>query len=92
MAMKTQNLSDEYIADLGHRIKVIRTFLRLDQRQFSELMKTAQSQISKIEAGKSAPTLYQLVKVKRLAEENDYLRENLSWDWILDGKGKVIIG
>lgn len=92
MAMKTQNLSDEYIADLGHRIKLIRTFLRLDQRQFSELMKTAQSQISKIEAGKSAPTLYQLVKVKRLAEENDYLRENLSWDWILDGKGKVIIG
>ena len=92
MAMKTQNLSDEYIADLGHRIKLIRTFLKLDQRQFSELMKTAQSQISKIEAGKSAPTLYQLVKVKRLAEENDYLRENLSWDWILDGKGKVIIG
>ena len=92
MAMKTQNLSDEYIADLGHRIKLIRTFLKLDQRQFSELMKTAQSQISKIEAGKSAPTLYQLVKVKRLAEEDDYLRENLTWDWILDGKGRAIIG
>ena len=92
MAMKIQNLSDEYIAELGHRIKLIRTFLKLDQRQFSELMKTAQSQISKIEAGRSAPTLYQLIKVKRLSEEDEYLRENLTWDWILDGKGKGVIG
>ena len=92
MSMKTQNLSEEYLADLGHRIKLIRTYLRLDQRQFSELMETAQSQISKIEAGKSAPTLNHLIKIKRLSEKNDYLRENLSWDWIIDGKGKAIVG
>ena len=89
--MKTQNLSNEYIANLSHRIKSIRTFLKLDQSEFSELMKTTQSQISKIEAGRSAPTLYQLIKMKRLTEENDFLRKNLGWDWILEEKGRGII-
>ena len=88
--MKTQRLPDEYLLELGHRLKVIRTLLKLDQRQMSELMKTGQSQISKIESGRSAPTLHQLIKLKRLAEKNDYLRENLSWEWILEGKGKGI--
>ena len=90
--MKTQTLPEEYLQELGHRLKVIRTFLKLDQRQMSKLMKTGQSQISKIEAGRSAPTLYQLITIKKITEENDYLRENLSWEWILEGKGKGIIG
>jgi transcriptional regulator with XRE-family HTH domain len=90
--MKTQNLPAEYLIGLGLRLKVIRTFLKLDQRQMSKLMKTGQSQISKIESGRSAPTLSQLIRIKRLSEENDYLRENLSWEWILEGKGKGIIG
>jgi len=48
--------------------------------------------MSKIESGRSAPTLQELTRIKRLAEENDYLRDNLSWEWIMDGKGKGIIG
>ena len=92
MPMKTQKLPEEYLLELGHRLRIIRTFLKLDQRQMSELMKTGQSQISKIEAGRSAPTIYQLFKIKKIAEEDDYLRENLSWEWILEGKGKGIIG
>ena len=58
----------------------------------SELMKTGQSQVSKIELGRSAPTLFQLRTIKKLADEDNYLRENLTWKWILEGKGKGIIG
>ena len=90
--MKTQRLPEEYLSALGHRIKIIRTLLKLDQKQMAELMKTGQSQISKIEAGRSAPTLSQLFRIKRIAEEDDYLRQTLSWDWILEGKGKGIVG
>ena len=91
--MKTKNLpSDEYLQELGHRIRIIRTFLKLDQKELSKLLKIGQSQMSKIESGRSAPTLQELISIKRLAEENDYLRDNLSWEWIMDGKGKGIIG
>ena len=90
--MKTQKLSREQLKALGHRLKVIRTILNLDQRQMSEFMGTAQSQISKIEIGRSAPTLYQLIKVKEISDKNDSLRENLTWEWIMEGKGKGIIG
>ena len=91
--MKTKNLpSDEYLQELGHRVKIIRTFLKLDQKQLSKLLKIGQSQMSKIEAGRSAPTLFHLTRIKKLAEEDEYLRDNLSWEWILEGKGKGIIG
>ena len=90
--MKIQKLPDEYLEKLGHRLKVIRTLLKLDQRQMSKRMKTGQSQISKIEAGRAAPTLHQLMTIKRMAEEDEYLRVNLSWEWILEGKGKGIVG
>jgi len=91
--MKTKSpLSDEYIQELGHRLKIIRTFLKLDQKEMSKLLKIGQSQMSKIESGRSAPTIQELTRIKRLAEENDYLRENLSWEWIMDGKGRWIIG
>jgi len=91
--MKTKNLPpDEYLQELGHRVKIIRTFLKLDQKELSKLLKIGQSQMSKIESGRSAPTLQELTRIKRLAEENDYLRDNLSWEWIMDGKGKGIIG
>ena len=90
--MKTKNLpSDEYLQELGHRIRIIRTFLKLDQKELSKLLKIGQSQMSKIESGRSAPTLQELVRIKRLAEENDYLRDNLSWERIMDGKGKGIL-
>ena len=91
--MKTKNLpSDEYLQELGHRIRIIRTFLKLDQKELSKLLKIGQSQMSKIESGRSAPTLQELIRIRRLAEENEYLRDNLSWEWIMDGKGKGIIG
>ena len=91
--MKRKSLPpDEYRQELGHRVKIIRTFLKLDQKELSKLLKIGQSQMSKIESGRSAPTLQELTRIKRLTEENDYLRENLSWEWILDGKGKGIIG
>jgi len=90
--MKTQKLSKEYLLDLGHRLKIIRTVLKLDQRQMSEVLGTAQSQISKIEIGRSAPTLHHLLMIKKVAGEDEYLGENLTWEWILEGKGKGIVG
>ena len=91
--MKTKSPpSDEYLQELGHRVRIIRTFLKLDQKEMSKLLKIGQSQMSKIESGRSAPTIQELTRIKRLAEENDYLRENLSWEWIMDGKGRGIIG
>jgi len=90
--MKTQKLSREYLLDLGHRLKIIRTVLKLDQQQMSEFIGTTQSQISKIEIGRSAPTLYHLLMIKKVAEKADYLRDNLTWEWMVEGKGKGIIG
>jgi transcriptional regulator with XRE-family HTH domain len=90
--MRIQKLPHEYLQNLSHRLRIIRTFLRLDQKEMAKLMKTGQSQVSKIESGRSAPTLYQLRTIKNLADENDYLRDNLTWEWILEGKGKGIIG
>jgi len=90
--MKTQRLSQEYLRDLGHRLRIIRTILKMDQKQMSEMIGTVQSQISMIEAGRSVPTLHQLNRIKKIADEDEYLRENLSWEWILEGKGKGVIG
>lgn len=90
--MKTQRLPKEYLKQVGHRIKIVRTYLNMDQKQLSERINTAQSQVSKIEIGRSAPTLYQLLIIKQLAEENAYLRENLTWEWLLEGKGRAMIG
>jgi transcriptional regulator with XRE-family HTH domain len=90
--MKTQNLSNQYRKGLGLRLRIIRTFLKLDQRQLAKHFKTGQSHVSKLEAGASAPTLFQLITIKKLAEKDKYLRENLSWEWILEGKGKGLVG
>jgi transcriptional regulator with XRE-family HTH domain len=90
--MRNHEFKDGYLAEFGHRLKLIRTYLKLDQKQLSELMNTAQSQISKIESGQSAPTVYQLMKIKEIAERDNNLRENLSWEWLLRGKGKGVFG
>jgi transcriptional regulator with XRE-family HTH domain len=73
-------ITEEYLQEIDHRLRIIRTFLELDQRQMAKLMKTAQSHIFKIESGRSAPILYQLIKIERIAEEDNYLRESLSWE------------
>ena len=88
--MKIQNLKSEYLIDLGHRIKLVRTFLKYDQKMLAEFLSTVPSQISKIESGKSAPTLYYLLRIKELVDQDDYLRENLSWDLLLEGKGRGV--
>ena len=88
--MKVQRLSPDYLAELGNRIKLIRTYLKYDQKQLSQYLRTAQSQLSKIEAGKAEPGVYHLLMVMKLADTDDYLRENLSWTWLLEGKGKGV--
>jgi len=43
-----------------------------------------------IEAGKAEPGIYHLLMIKKLAGTDDYLRENLTWAWLLEGKGKGV--
>jgi len=88
--VKTQKLTRDYLQALGHRFRLIRVLLRYDQKQMSEALDTAQSQVSKIEAGLAGPTLYQLLKLKHLMEQHSDSCE-VSWSWILEGKGKGII-
>ena len=84
--MKTR-LTEKYLKELGLRLKLLRTSMNLDQTTLAEIMRIGQSQVSKIELGQAAPTLYHLLTIKRIAEENDTeLLENLSWEWILEGK------
>ena len=89
--MKVRRLSEEYLTELGYRIKLIRTYLKYDQKQLSQYLKTSQSQLSRIESGKVEPSLYYLLMIKKLADSDDYLRENLSWSWFLEGRGKGVL-
>lgn len=88
--MKQQRLSPEYLAEIGNRIKLVRTSLKYDQKQLAKYLRTAQSQLSKIEAGKAEPAIYHLLMIKKLADTDEYLRENLTWSWLLEGKGKGV--
>jgi transcriptional regulator with XRE-family HTH domain len=88
--MKQQRLSPEYMAEIGNRIKLVRTYLKYDQKHLSRYLRTAQSQLSKIEAGKAEPGIYHLLMIKKLADTDEYLRENLTWAWLLEGKGKGV--
>ena len=85
-----QRLSPEYLSEIGNRIKLVRTHLRYDQKQLAKYLRTAQSQLSKIEAGKAEPGIYHLFMIKKLADTDDYLQENLTWSWLLEGKGKGV--
>jgi len=89
--MVTRRISDDYLFVLGQRIKIIRAFLELGQKQLAALMGVTQSQLSKIEAGRSVPTLHQLLLIKELAEGNERLGDQLTWEWLLQGKGQGII-
>ena len=88
--MKVQHLSKGYLEELGHRIKVVRIFMKLEQKDLANHMKTGQSQVSKIEAGEASPSLYHLLMIKKLADEDENLRGKLSWSWLLEGKGAGI--
>ena len=90
--MKKERLPKDYLTAIGHRIKLVRTYLNLDQKEMSVLLETAQSQVSKIEAGKSAPTLYQLLKIKQALEKEPHPDRVVSWSWLLEGRGKGVIG
>ena len=87
--MRIQKLPEKYMEELGLRIKLVRTYMRLEQKEFALKLKTAQSQISRIESGKTVPSLHHLLRIKSLADHHSKLEGELSWNWLLDGKGKM---
>ena len=88
--MKVQRLSPEYLTELGTRIKTIRTFLKYDQKKLAQYLRTVPSQLSKIESGKAEPGIYHMLMLKKLADTDEYLRDNLTWSWLVEGKGKGV--
>lgn len=90
--MKIRQLTDEYLFELGHRIRVVRTFLRLSQRDFALEIKTSAAHVSKLESGQCPPNLFHIIRIMELAKQDAYLKEHLSWDWLLEGTGKGVLG
>ncbi len=77
--MKTKN-QEEVRLDLkaiGQRVREIRGF-QLKQTEFAKILGIGQTQLSKYERGKSAPTPEILLKLKRHSKK--------STDWILTGE------
>jgi transcriptional regulator with XRE-family HTH domain len=87
--MKVQRLPDKYLEGLGLRIRLTRTYLRLEQKDLAQRLKTGQSQVSKIEAGKAAPSLYHLLTIKELVDKDQNIKGELSWNWLLNGQGNI---
>ena len=87
--MGVRRLPEAYLEDLGYRIKLTRTYLRLEQKDLARSLHTGQSQISKIEAGKVGPSLYHLLRIKELVDQDKEIIGELSWNWLLHGKGNI---
>jgi transcriptional regulator with XRE-family HTH domain len=86
--MQKQKIPNKYLKELGDRIKHIRIALGYDQKKMSDALDTSQSRISKIEAGNASPTLYQLLRLKKVIKVGGNLAQhnNASWGWVLEGK------
>jgi len=89
--MKVQRLPKEYLAVFGMRFRLVRTVLGLDQFEMAKALETAQSQVSRIEMGKTGPSLHQLLVIKQLAEDHESLKD-MTWEWLLQGRGRGLIG
>lgn len=90
--MNVRRLPDAYLLDLGRRIKLVRTYLGMEQKEFAENLQTSQSQLSRIESGQSSPTLYHLLTIKQLADRHGSGRGEVTWEWLMEGKGIVSLG
>ena len=77
--MRTKNQEDVRLdlKAIGRRIREIRGF-DLKQAEFAKILGIGQTQLSKYERGKSAPTSEILLKLKRFSKK--------SIDWILTGE------
>jgi len=77
--LKTKNQEDVRLdlKAIGQRVREIRGF-NLKQTEFAKILGIGQTQLSKYERGKSAPTAEILLKLKRCSKK--------SIDWILTGE------
>jgi len=79
--LKNKNQEEEEVRldlkAIGRRVREIRGF-DLKQTEFSEILGISQTQLSKYERGKSAPTPEILLRLKRHSRK--------SVDWILTGE------
>ncbi len=77
--MKTKNQEDVRVdlKAIGRRIREIRGF-DLKQAEFAKILGIGQTQLSKYERGKSAPTPEILLKLKKFSRR--------TVDWVLTGE------
>lgn len=90
--MNVRRLPDAYLLDLGRRIKLVRTYLGMEQKELAESLQTSQSQLSRIESGQAAPTLYHLLTIKQLADRHSSGRGEVTWEWLMEDKGRIVMG
>jgi len=74
---KTQEEMRLDLRAIGRRVREIRGF-DLKQTEFAKILGIGQTQLSKYERGKSAPTAEILLKLKRFSKK--------TIDWILTGE------
>ena len=87
--MKTRQFPENYLVDLEHRIGLVLTYLRLDQKSFARMLQTSQSKLPRMESGNSASTLNQLITIKRLCDQSGFIRGDMPWAWLLEGQGHI---
>lgn len=87
--MKVRRLSSEYLQHLGYRVKILRTLMKMNQGDLASPLQTTASQISKMEQGKATPNLYHLLTIKELADRDQNLGGEISWKWLLHGRGNM---
>jgi transcriptional regulator with XRE-family HTH domain len=62
------NISNDFLSDIGTRLKITREKKRFSQKELSQLIEVAPNQYSKIEAGKVVPSLKTLARAAKILE------------------------
>ena len=72
----------EEIAAIGKRIKEVRTYLRIQQKEMAQKLGITSAHLSEIEKGKSSPSIELVMKITKIY--------NMSLEYIFLNRGNMI--
>jgi len=75
--------------EIGQRIRIVRTYLRLNQEKLAETLSMSQSQLSRIESGFTPPTVQHLRIIRNIANSSKAIHGKLCWEWLIEGSGPM---